>query len=134
LHSGADNNDKRERVLELLEEEAFLRSQLTVTASDYRESVLALVRLAQGDTSGSRTAAQVLLSLYDGSEWHRDLTDLGVLDWGYLQHALIVIRGRLVLGQSVEAAIDNGDQVFSHLCALWAGLRNDRRYSNRCDD
>ena len=134
MHSGADNNDKRERVLELLEEEAFLRSQLTVTASDYRESVLALVRLAQGDTSGSRTAAQVLLSLYDGSEWHRDLTDLGVLDWGYLQHALIVIRGRLVLGQSVEAAIDNGDQVFSHLCTLWAGLRNDRRYSNWYDD
>ena len=134
MQSGADNNDKRERVLELLEEEAFLRSQLTVTAWDYRESVLALARLAQGDTSGSRTAAQVLLSLYDGSEWHMDLTDLGVLDWGYLQHALIVIRGRLVLGQSVEAAIDNGDQVFSHLCTLWAGLRNDRRYSNRCDD
>ena len=119
MHSGADNNDKRERVLDLLEEEALLRSQLTVTASDYQ---------------GSRTAAQVLLSLYDGSEWHMDLTDLGVLDWGYLQHALIVIRGRLVLGQSVEAAIDNGDQVFSHLCTLWAGLRNDRRYSNWYDD
>lgn len=134
MQSGADNNDKRERVLELLEEEAFLRSQLTVTASDYRESVLALVGLAQSDTSGSRTAAQVLLSLYDGSGWHMDLTDLGVLDWGYLQHALIAIRGRLVLGQSVEAAIGNGDQVFSHLCTLWAGLRNDRRYSNWYDD
>jgi hypothetical protein len=39
-----------------------------------------------------------LLSLYDGSDWHRNLTDLGVPDWGYLQHALIVIRGRMVLG------------------------------------
>ena len=67
----------------------------------------ALVRLAQGDTRGSRTAAQVLLSLYDGSDWHRNLTDLGVPDWDYLQHALIVIRGRMVLGHSVEVAIDD---------------------------
>ena len=62
-----------------------------------------------------------------------DLTDLGVLDWGYLQHALIVIRGRMVLGQSVEAVIDDGDQVFRRLCELWAILRNDRRHSKRYD-
>lgn len=61
MQSGADENGKRERVRELLEEKAFLHSQLTVTESDYRASVLALVRLAQDDTSGSRAAAQVLL-------------------------------------------------------------------------
>lgn len=133
MPAGTEGGNGRERVMELLEEEAFLRSQLTVTESDYRESVLALVRLAQRDTSGSRSAAQVLLSLYDGSDWHMDLTDLGVLDWGYLQHALIVIRGRMVLGLGVEAVIDNGDQVFRCLGEQWAHLRNDRRHSKRYD-
>ena len=133
MPAGTEESGNRERVLALLEEEAFLRSQLTVAESDYRDSVRALVRLAQGDTSGSRTAAQVLLSLYDGSEWHRDLTDLGVLDWGYLPHALIVMRRRRVLGQRVEVVIDDGDQVFRHLCERWAVLRNDRRYSKRYD-
>ncbi|MFV0277876.1 MAG: hypothetical protein ACK5HY_11905 [Parahaliea sp.] len=133
MPAGTEESSNRERVLEMFEEEAFLRSQLTVAESDYRDSVRALVTLAQGDTSGSRTAAQVLLSLYDRSEWHMDLTDLGVLDWGYLQHALIVIRGRMVLGQSVEAVIDDGDQVFRRLCELWANLRNDRRHAKRYD-
>ena len=48
MPAGTEESGNRERVLEMFEEEAFLRSQLTVTESDYRESVLALVRLAQG--------------------------------------------------------------------------------------
>ena len=134
VQSGTDENGKRERVRELLEEKAFLHSQLTVTESDYRDSVLALVRLAQDDTSGSRAAAQVLLSLYNGNEWHMDLTDLGVLDLRNLQHALIVIRGRIVLGKGVEAAPENGDQVFRELCERWTAYSNDRRYAARYDN
>ena len=134
MQSGADENAKRERVRELLEEKAFLHSQLTVTESDYRDSVLALVRLAQDDTSGSRAAAQVLLSLYNGNEWHMDLTDLGVLDLRNLQHALIVIRERIVLARSVEAVLENGDQIFKQLCDRWASYGNDRRYAQRYDN
>ena len=134
MQSGADENAKRERVRELLEEKAFLHSQLTVTESDYRDSVLALVRLTQNDTSGSRAAAQVLLSLYNGNEWHMDLTDLGVLDLRNLQHALIVIRERIVLARSVEAVLENGDQIFKQLCDRWASYGNDRRYAQRYDN
>ena len=107
---------------------------MTVTESDYRDSVLALVRLAQDDTSGSRAAAQVLLSLYNGNEWHMDLTDLGVLDLRNLQHALIVIRERIVLARSVEAVLENGDQIFKQLCDRWASYGNDRRYAQRYDN
>lgn len=116
------------------EEEAFLRSQLTVTESDYREAVSALVKLAQGDTSGSRAAAQVLLSLYNGSAWHMDLSDLGVLDLRYLQYALIAIRGRVVLMREPHRVIDNGDRIFDQLCELWQHLNTWERYSEKYRD
>ncbi len=60
-------NERRDLFAAIREEEAFLRSQLTATESDYREAVKALVTLAQGDTGGSRAAAQVLLCRYNGS-------------------------------------------------------------------
>ena len=116
------------------EEEAFLRSQLTVTESDYREAVSALVKLAQSDTSGSRAAAQVLLSLYNGSAWHMDLTDLGVLDLRNLQYALITIRGRVVLMKEPHRMIDNGDRIFGQLCKLWHHLNTSERYANKYKD
>ena len=49
-----------------MEEEAFVRQALTVTEADYRDAVNALLKLAEGDTGGSRAAAGVLLGLYNG--------------------------------------------------------------------
>ena len=61
--------------LDTKKEEDFLKSQLTVTALDYEQAVEYLVSNAMDDTSGSRAATQVLLSLNNGYNWHMDLTD-----------------------------------------------------------
>ena len=124
-------DDLPDRVLQHLEEEAFLRSQLAVTESDYREAVEALVKLARGDTSGSRAAAQVLLSLYNGTAWHMDLTDLGVLDLTNLQYALIAIRGRVVMMKEPHGMIENGTQIFEELCARWKHMNTWERYADK---
>ena len=129
-----NDESMRERFKGRLEEEEFLRSQLSVTEADYRDSVIALVKLARGDTSGGRAAAQVLLSLYNGSAWHADLTDLCVLDLQNLQHALIAIRGRVVLGKEPQSLIDSGTQVFEELCDLWKSLNTWERYAAKYRD
>lgn len=129
-----NDESMRERFKGRLVEEEFLRSQLSVTEADYRDSVSALVNLARGDTSGSRAAAQVLLSLYNGNAWHADLTDLCVLDLQNLQHALIAIRGRVVLGKEPQSLLESGSRVFEELCELWKPLNTWERYATKYRD
>lgn len=64
--------------------------------------------MAQGDTSGSRAAAQVLLSTYNGNNFHMNLTDLCVLDLKYVEQALIVLRGRVMLCIEPQQMIEDG--------------------------
>lgn len=123
-------SDQASRITQRLQEEEFLRSQVAVTSKDYAEAVAHLVKLAQGDTSGSRAAAQVLLSLYNGYNWHVDLTDLGVLDYQYLQSALIAIRGRLTVHEEPHNMIENGREIFSELERDWQHLHVTKRYEN----
>jgi len=115
-------------VAERLKEEEFMREQLAVTSVDYAESVSRLVRLARGDTSGSRAAAQLLLSLYNGHNWHMDLTDLCVLDHACFQDALIAIRGRVMLFEEPHSVIENGSAVFAELEEDWQQLHTRKRY------
>ena len=129
-----NDESMRERFKGRLVEEEFLRSQLSVTEADYRDSVSALVNLARGDTSGSRAAAQVLLSLYNGNASHADLTDLCVLDLQNLQHALIAIRGRVVLGKEPQSLLESGSRVFEELCELWKPLNTWERYATKYRD
>tara|TARA_B100000287_G_scaffold351173_1_gene340178 strand:+ start:46 stop:432 length:387 start_codon:yes stop_codon:yes gene_type:complete len=105
-----------------MEEEAFVRQALTVTEADYRDAVNALLKLAEGDTGGSRAAAGVLLGLYNGQAFPLDLTDLCALDLRHVQHALIAIRGRVLLAREPHAIVENGDQHFSTLVARWGHL------------
>lgn len=109
-------------------EQDFLRGQVAVTPADYMEAVKHLVKLAQGDTSGSRVAAQVLLSLYNGNNWHMDLTDLCNLDYQDLQSALIAIRGRVTVHQEPHSIIENGSAIFADLEAQWQHLHTNNRY------
>jgi len=121
-------NDARSRIAERLQESEFLRGRLTVTREDYRDAVESLLPIALADTSGSRAAAQVLLSTYNGRNYHMDLTDLCVLDLEYVEKALIVMRGRTILSIEPHSLVENGSERFLQLENAWPGLHTNRRY------
>lgn len=121
-------SDARSRIAERLQENEFLRRRLTVTREDYREAVESLLPIALADTSGSRAAAQVLLSTYNGHNYHMDITDLCVLDLAYVEKALIVMRGRTLLSIEPHSLIENGSERFLQLENAWPGLHTARRY------
>lgn len=100
------------------------------TLDDYRAAVSLLVTIAQHDTSGGRAAAQVLLGVYNGFEFHMDLTDLCVLDPEHLDAAITVLRCRALLSTEPHTLIDDGDAVFQALWEQWAWLRVRHRYSS----
>lgn len=124
-------NNPNEVFFAALQEEQFLRSQLSVTEVDYEEAVLILVDIAQTDTGGAMVAAQVLLSLYNGSNWHVDLTDLAGLDYKILSAALIAIRGRIFVAEEPHNVIANGKQIFSNLEKQWQHLHVKNRYRSK---
>ena len=109
----------QDSVDQMIEEEQFLNKQLTVSTIDYSEAIRHLLRLAKGDSSGSKAAAQVLLSLYNGHEWHMNLTDLCSLDTEHFQSALIAIRGRVILLKEPQDVISEGDKQFKRLWDDW---------------
>jgi hypothetical protein len=119
------------RISARLQEEAFLRDHLSVTLVDYVEAVESLLQVALGDTSGSRAAAQVLLSTYNGYNYHMDLTDLGLLDLALIDNSLIVLRGRTILSMEPHSIVENGANRFLQLEESWPGLHNTRRYLKR---
>ncbi len=90
-----------------------------ITEQEYSAAILKLVPLAQGDTGGSRVAAQVVLSAYNGSDFQLDIADLCNLDRGNYQAALAVIRGRVELGIEPQDFLENGDEVFRELWKQW---------------
>lgn len=90
-----------------------------ITEQEYSAAILKLVALAQGDTGGSRVAAQVVLSAYNGSDFQLDIADLCNLDRGNYQAALAVIRGRVELGIEPQDFLENGDEVFRELRMQW---------------
>lgn len=108
-----------------------LNDDLSVTHEDYADAVIHLFKLAQGDTGGSRVAAQVLLGLYNGNCFHVDLTEVcGNLDSHYFRSALIAIKGRSIHGCWVEphTVIENGNEHFHTLWKQWEHLHTDNRY------
>jgi len=92
---------------------------LEITIEEYATAVDLLSGIAQQDTSGSRAAAQVLLSAYNGENWQLDITDLGVLSSNYYEAALVVIRGRTELMIEPHTLIENGEAIFDRLWDLW---------------
>ena len=105
-----------------------------ITADQYFKSVSALIKVARLDTSGSRAAAQVLLSAYNGEEWQLDVTDLCCLDPVNMQHAMMVIEGRVCLMREPHEGIDHGDKIFSELCYRWRRLNINNRHLRICRD
>lgn len=124
--------DRSQKIAELLARQQKQReTPVTLTQADYAKAVRVLVDLAQKDCGGSRIAAQVLLSTYNGDNWHCDLTDLCNLDAGNYRAALIVIRGRVELNTEPQRMIDDGDAVFDWLEQEWQVYHVRNRYLER---
>lgn len=104
-----------------------------MTKQDYAAAIGKLLPLAQGDTGGSRVAAQVLLSAYNGGDYQLNIVDLCNLDRGYYQAALAVIRGRVELGIEPHNLLANGDEVFRELWQQWHRLHVTNRGLPDCD-
>lgn len=119
-----------ERFFAMMEETEFLRQKLTVTERDYSDAVSSLLNLAMDDTSASRAAAQILLSTYNGNSYQMDLTDLCVLDLKYVEQALIVLRGRVMLSKEPQEMIDYGQTKFSELERQWEHLYVKNRHKD----
>lgn len=124
-------NNFPDSLIASIREVEILRSQLTVTVADYKDAVMRLVAVAQADTSNALPAAQVLLGLYNGYEYHVDLNDLGILDYVNLKAALIAIRGRIFCSIEPHETIDNGESVFKDLSEQWSHLHVSKRYVNK---
>jgi len=101
-------------------------------AESYIGAIKRLLPLAQSDTSGSRAAAQVLLSAYNGDNWQLDITDLCVLDDDYYQAALLVMHYRRALSEEPHTLITNGDQLFSELQQQWKRYHINNRHKSPC--
>lgn len=106
-----------------------------ITLEEYKSGILTLVTLASNHVgSSAATAAQVLLSTFNGSEWHVDLTALCNLDEEYYQAALAVIRGRVECQYEPHTLIDNGRDIFSQLWDHWCFLHVGNRNLDVCPD
>ena len=104
------------------------------TREEYAASVIVLLKLALDDTSGSLTAAQVLLSCYNGYNWQLDVTDLCHLDREYLRHALIVMECRATLWAEPHDLVKNGDEHFTRLQKKWRRYHIRNRWKDTCGD
>ena len=98
----------------------------------YSQAVSKLVKLAQGDTGGSRVAAQVLLSAYNGEDWQLNIVDLCVLDKTNYQAALEVIRGRVELYIEPHTLLKDGDRIFEELWQRWERYHVKNRAKSLC--
>lgn len=103
--------------------------------AEYKKSVEELLRIAQMSTGGSRVAAQVLLSAYNGDDFHLDVVDLGMLGRNEFGHALRVIWGRNIdPWMEPHKVIENGDTVFRRLWDDWRKLHVQNRWKRVCDE
>lgn len=103
-----------------------------ITTEDYANAVASLASLARRDTGGSRVAAQVLLSAYNGEQWQLDITDLCNLDRRYFEDALAVIRGRVELMIEPHTLIEDGETEFTELWEAWKRLNVQNRWKPTC--
>jgi hypothetical protein len=105
-----------------------------ITIEIYACAVKKLLPLAQGDTSGSRIAALVLLSSYNSYSFLLPIAELSCLDSANCAAALDVIRGRAELRIEPQELSENGPEIFENLAEQWrkcakpAGRRNVVRY------
>lgn len=95
----------------------------SISAEQYKASVIALLELERMGCGGSRTAAEVLLSLYNGSAFQVDLASLACnLDNNYFNHAILAICGRANTFTEPHSLIKGGKKIFDQLYSDWKHL------------
>lgn len=107
-------------------------NDMDVDLERYTHAVNELLVLAQGDALGSRAAAQVVLSAYNGREFQLDVTDLGNLDQHYRGLAVTVIIGRNSLQVGPEEVTVDGKESLDEISRRWERLRVTNRWKPDC--
>jgi hypothetical protein len=106
-----------------------------ISKQEYATAVVALIRLTQASgTSGSRVAAELLLSAYNGFDFQLDISSLGSLDRGNYELAMTVIRGRYDTGCEPHNMVKDGDKIFGVLRQQWNRLHVRERGKRECPD
>lgn len=103
-----------------------------ITAQEYAEAIVQLIKVAGHSTSSGRAAAQVLLSAYNGSEWQLDITDLCCFDHENYTAALTVIRGRAELMREPHEFVKDGAEHFGRLWTHWKRYHISNRHRETC--
>lgn len=102
-----------------------------ITAEQYQQALVHLVKWAQKDCGSSRACAQVLLSAYNGTNFQLDVTDLCLLDDSLYRDAITVIRSRNELNIEPHLLIADGDRVFHDLQEQWSSYHARNRWTPR---
>jgi len=103
-----------------------------ISLAEYADAVITLFNLVDMRCGGSYYAAQVLLSLYNGNEFHVDLARVACnLDAKHLDAALVAIKARGLLMREPHEVIKDGDHHFDELWGYWKNdLHVSKRYGN----
>ena len=103
-----------------------------VSVEAYAAAVAKLVPLAQQDTGGSKVAAQVLLSAYNGYDYQVDIAGMCNLDEANHDAVMTVIQGRYDTGKEPHTLIENGGKIFEGLWHDWHRLHVEERGKKIC--
>lgn len=98
-----------------------------MTGLDYAQAILKLLPLAQGSSGGSKPAAMVLLSAYNGHSFTVSVVDLCNLDAENFAAAMCVISGRYRFYRAPQNAIENGPEIFERLAEQWEHMNHNRQ-------
>lgn len=91
-----------------ISEAEIICSELSVTVGEYHQAIEMLWAHATTEVGERRPASLVLLGAYDPPNWAITFSDLASLDYKLLKAALVVLRGRLVLGIEPHTLISDG--------------------------
>ena len=129
----SESGEPKVAVYSSMELPSTINSAFELHFSDYGQSIAALMKLAKGDTHGSKVAAEVLLSAYNGTYFQLSLPSLCSLDEKNYRHAMTVIHGRKATFREPQGFIDNGDDQFSEIWEQWKGvLHVEERFKSMC--
>ena len=113
------NKNITDDIFNKIDEATFQENRLSVTEKDYREAIDLLYKVALNNTGQSEVVAKVLLSAYDGYKYQISIPDLSSLDLALFEMALIIIRGRAINKIEPHEIIENGQEKFKNLVALY---------------
>lgn len=97
------------------------------------DSLLALVKLAHGDTGQCRTVAHFLASLYNGADFPFDQSELRSVDEDIFEHCMAVLRLNYMAGMEIHRYFPDGEDLFQGILVQW-GLVKQRSVTPTAGD